>query len=290
MEQVGLSPRTSLGVVVVSLFVLLALMSYQVTDPETGQTVLASVAFRLFSPFQLIVSEAFGGVAGVFRNYIGLVGANKENVKLKRELDELKIQLEAQSQQNRENERLRRILQFGERLPYRAIAGEIIGRDPKPAMSETVTANRGGRHGIKREMPVVTPEGVIGITILTGPFTSKIQLITDASSSIGAMIQSSRTSGILSGTGNGRCVLKFLPINVIVQKGEAIVTSGQDGIFPEGLPVGRVVRTVTESEFYRSAEVEPYQDFSSVREVIFLSPVPGVAAVEPSEPVPTQSK
>ncbi len=287
MEQVVVSPRTSFRIFVISLFVLLALMSYQVTDPETGQTVLASVAFRLFSPFQLVISGAVGGVVGIFQTYFGLVGANEENARLKEEMDRLRIQLQVQSQQSQENERLRGILELEKHVQYRLIAGEVMGRDSKSAISETVTTNRGTRHGIRREMPVVTPQGVVGITILTGPLTSKIQLITDASASIGAMIRDNRTAGILSGMGNGRCVLRFLPINVAIRKGDAIVTSGQDGIFPEGLPVGKVLEIVPESEVYRSAEVDPYQDFSSVREVVFLLVD---SASEPPEPVSTQSK
>lgn len=287
MEQVVVSPRTSFSIFVISLFVLLAIMSYQVTDPETGQTVLASVAFRLFSPFQSVVSGTVRGVAGTFQTYLGLVGANKENDRLKEEMGRLKIQLQVQSQQSRENERLRGILELEKHVSYHLIAGEVIGRDSNAAVSETVTTNRGTRHGVKREMPVVTPQGVVGITILAGPLTSKVQLITDANASIGAMIRDNRTAGILSGMGNGRCVLKFLPINTAIRKGDTIVTSGQDGIFPEGLPVGRIVQSVSESKIYRSAEVEPYQDFSSVREVVFLSVD---SASETPEPVSPQSK
>ncbi len=287
MEQVVVSPRTSFSIFVISLFVLLAIMSYQVKDPETGQTVLASVAFRLFSPFQLVVSGTGRGVVGTFQTYFGLVGAKEENDRLKKEMDRLKIQLQAQSQQSQENERLRGILALEKHVSYRLTAGEVIGRDANATVSETVTTNRGTRHGIKREMPAMTPQGVVGITILTGPLTSKVQLITDANASIGAMIRDTRTAGILSGMGNGRCVLKFLPINTAIRKGDAIVTSGQDGIFPEGLPVGRIVESVSESKIYRSAEVQPYQDFSSVREVVFLSVE---SAGETPEPVSIQSK
>jgi rod shape-determining protein MreC len=108
------------------------------------------------------------------------------------------------------------------------------------------------------------------MTIQVASGTSRIQLITDPSSSVGAMLKQEGVSGILSGLGGEICVLKFLPVRTNVKKDDVVVTSGQDGIFPEGLPIGKVTRLLKESEYYRSAEVVPLQNFSSLKEVVFL--------------------
>jgi rod shape-determining protein MreC len=118
-------------------------------------------------------------------------------------------------------------------------------------------------------MPVVTPSGVVGMIIDASPFSSKVQLMSDVSSSIGAMLSRNNTAGILSGTGTELCVLKYLPLNADIKVGDAVVTSGQDGIFPEGFPIGKVAKIVKE-ELYVSAEVTPYQSSAALKEIVVL--------------------
>jgi len=127
----------------------------------------------------------------------------------------------------------------------------------------------------------------VGIVIQVDLFTSRILLITDASASIGAMLGSNRVAGILSGKGSGRCTLRFLPLDTSFKKGDLVVTSGQDGIFPEGLPVGRVAAQDRESEFYKSADVTPFQNFSAMDEVVFLTQT-GSAPAESSKAAAAQ--
>jgi len=284
MNQIVLTPRTSLGLFLGSLFLLLIMMSYQITDPGTSRSVLVTVVLRLFSPFQIAVWEATHSVAGGVENYFFLVNTNKENARLKRELSEMKIRLQSSGQQKEENDRLRRILQLREQAPYQLIIGEVVGRDAKFPVSNTVIANRGKREGIHMEMPVITPQGIVGMTVVVSSISSKIQLITDVSSSIGAMLQQSRTAGILSGLGSGNCILRYLPLTTAFKKGDMVLTSGQDKIFPEGLPIGRINQPVYESEYYKSAEVIPLENFSLLNEVVFLAQEPASApdSLQPS--------
>ena len=271
-DEVSVSPRTSFAVFIGSLFLLLAMMSYQITDRASGRTVLGSVLFRLISPIQLLTHQTFSGTVFTFHTYFSLIDTNRENAELRKEVNALRIQMAAVSEQTRENERLRKILELSEKVQYRLIVGEVIGRDAKAAVSDTIVANRGSRQGVAREMPVVTPIGIVGMTIGVDLFTSKVQLITDVAVSVGAMLQKDRTAGILSGAGNGRCILRYLPLSLNAKAGDLIVTSGQDGVFPEGLPVGRVGKQIKESALYKSLEIVPFQNVSSLAEVVFLSP------------------
>lgn len=251
-------------------FLLLVWMSYQVTDRATGRPFLVNVLFAIFSPAQRVLAGSFHGVSDIANHYIAVVGASEENVQLKKEVAGLRIRLQASSQHEQENERLRQMLGLKERLPFQLEAAEVIGRDAKAMVSNTLTINRGEGSGVRLQIPVLTPGGVLGITTVVASNTSKVQLITDPSSSIGAMLEHGRISGILAGAGGGLCILRFLPLNSHLKKDELVITSGQDAIFPEGLPVGKVSREIRESEFYKSAEVIPFKTQSPLSEVVLL--------------------
>ena len=273
MNQLEAVPRKSFPIFVGIMILLLGIMSYQVADPVTGRSVLATLGYRLFSPVQIGLSGFVTAVITGVKNYFALTQTSKENERLLKEVSELKVQIRLAHQIRQENERLRSILQLSEKLPYGLIPGEVIGRDAKPAQSRTITVNRGGRHGITNRMPVVTPEGVVGMTIFVDVLSAKVLMLTDASSSIGAMLEQGRVAGILNGDGHNSCILKFLPINVQIKKGDLVVTSGQEGIFPEGLAVGRVLQEVKESTLYRSFEVVPFPNYTSINEVLFMKPL-----------------
>jgi rod shape-determining protein MreC len=270
MNDLVFSNRRSLLLFVVVQFLLLLWMSYQATDPVTGRSLLVNALFGFISPVQRVLANSFTGVASVYRNYFAVVGASQENARLRKEISELKIRLETTSHQQLENDRLRQILGLKERLPYRLEAADVISRDAKSMISNTLIINRGEASGVTLQIPVLTPGGVLGITTLVSSHTSKVQLITDPSSSIGAMLERGRISGILSGAGGGLCILRFLPLNTELKKDDVVTTSGQDSIFPEGLPVGKVSRELHESEFYKSAEVIPFKTHSSLSEVVLL--------------------
>jgi len=277
--------RQTLGVFFSTLFVLLVYMSYQVTDPTSGRTVLGTVLLTIFSPVESVIVAGYRGVATVIGDYFNLVHTNQENDRLQREVSDLKVRLAVNSEQSKENERLRKLLGLRQTLSYSQITGEVVGRDARSPVSGSLITNRGSRHGIRKEMPVVSVDGVVGMTVAVTPFTSQIQLITDPSASIGAMLQKNNVAGILSGLGNGRCILRFLPMTLTVAPGDIVVSSGQDALFPVGLSVGRVVRAVEESQYYHSAEIEPFQNFTSIREVVFITqaPVePGPISEEPA--------
>jgi len=270
MDGLTFTRRRPVVIFILVQFLLLVSMSYQVTDQTTGRRVLVNVLFAMFSPVQRVVATSFTGVANFFHNYVGLVGASKENAELRKQVSELTIRLQTTSQEQQENERLRQILGLKERLPYQLEAAEVIARDAKSMVSNTLTINRGETSGVRLQIPVLTPGGVLGITTFVSTHTSKVQLVTDPSSSIGAMLERGRVSGILAGAGGGLCILRFLPLTTDWKKEDAVITSGQDGIFPEGLPVGRVSREIHESEFYKSIEVIPFKTHSSLSEVVLL--------------------
>ena len=244
-------------------------MSYQVADKITGRTVLGNVIFTLLTPIQSGTASTVNGVWNTCVRYFDLVNTNQKNQQLTQEVDELKIRLQASMRERDENQRLREILNLREKLPLKLVAGEVIGGTAKAPLSRIISINRGAKDGADVQMPVVTPSGVVGMIIDVSPVSSKVQLMSDVSSSIGAMLSRNSTAGILSGTGTELCLLKYLPLNADIKVGDAVVTSGQDGIFPEGFPIGKVTKLVKE-ELYVSAEVTPYQSSAALKEIVVL--------------------
>jgi rod shape-determining protein MreC len=269
MAGVGLTIQKPITVFIASLLTLLILMSYQVADESTGRTVLGNVIFTLLSPIQSGGTSAVNSAWNTCVRYFDLVNTNQKNQQLTYEVDELRIRLQASMRERDENQRLREILNLREKLPLKLVAGEVIGGTAKAPISRIISINRGAKDGVDAQMPVVTPSGVVGMVIEASPMSAKVQLVSDVSSSIGAMLSRNNTAGILSGTGTELCLLKYLPLNADIKVNDAVVTSGQDGIFPEGFPIGKVTKIVKE-ELYLSAEVTLYQSSAALKEIVVL--------------------
>src|SRR5271169_4870348 len=125
-------------------------------------------------------------------------------------------------------------------------------------------------------MAVMTPQGLVGKVYSVRDSYSDVLLLQDANFSVAVRLQNSRHEGVVSGTGNGNgyCLLKYVPPEENVEKGEVVITAGFDGIFPEGLPVGVVSKVKKEGiEFFQYIEVRPFQASEKVEEVIVLKQV-----------------
>jgi rod shape-determining protein MreC len=155
------------------------------------------------------------------------------------------------------------------------ISAEVIAYSPS-AWFRTIVINKGLRDGVKKDMPVVTWEGVVGKVMRTSPGSSIILLVIDRNSSIDVLVQRTRARGIVEGDGGSRCQLQHVPRTDDIEAGDHLITSGLGGIFPKGLSMGDVVR-VERKEYglFQEVEVRPSADFSRLEEVmVILSPTP----------------
>lgn len=203
----------------------------------------------ILRPFYFLTGIAQNGYA-VFSSgvrsttdlYLNLIDIKKNNRILTQELDELKAQLGALTELSLENQRLSKLLDFKQRGKMELLAARIIGRDMVTDY-ETVTIDRGEKHGVKKGMGTITISGVVGYAIEVEPRTSKILLITDRYSVIDGVVQRSRARGIVQGN-KDTCSLSFLKRADDVQIDDMIVTSGLDNYFPKGFPIGKVTNVV----------------------------------------------
>lgn len=250
-------------IVFFAVFVLIVfgLLTYQSTQGERR-----IIDFSIY-PLK-ILEQGGSSLVKFFRDYIPFFGKDKPDPNLR--LAECEGERNRYKEAAYENERLQGILQLkSERADYIAAAG-VFARDPTNWF-QIMWINKGLDDGITRDMVAVTPLGPVGKIHRVFREKADIVLITDVNSSVAVRLQSSRVEGILEGRGDNRCYLKYIAKDVEVAAGENVITSGLDGIYPEGLLIGHVTDVNKEGgEIFQLIEVEPSQDLSRVEDVVIL--------------------
>jgi rod shape-determining protein MreC len=173
-----------------------------------------------------------------------------------------------------ENQRLRRLLEFRPRVRDEVVAARVIGRDALGA-SRSFVIDRGTSDGVERGAAVLAPEGVVGHVFLAGRRAARVLLITDHNSGVDAVVQRTRARGIVEGRIGGGCGLKFVKRTESLEPGDLVITSGVDGIFPKGLPIGRISTIDKRGPgLFQYAFVEPTVDFDVLEEVLVVQRSP----------------
>ena len=212
------------------------------------------------------------GIGGIWQGYIALWHTRRENVQLQAELNTLKLRNAELEGRAAEADRLGQLLGFREQqssVPM--VAARVIGGSPD-ATSHTIFINRGTRDGLKRDMGVITPEGVVGKIEAVFPDTSQVLLLDDRDSGVGALLADSRTQSPVRGAGEPLLDMEYVSIDTKVQTGEAVLTSGQDHIFPKDLPVGTVAQVKPDPHgTFQDVRVRPAAHLDRLEEVLVLT-------------------
>jgi rod shape-determining protein MreC len=231
---------------------------------------------RLLVPPQRTMASIADDVSGLFATFRELGTLRRENEALRELADRLMIENVRLKEAEAENENLRRLLQFARGNPhqeYRAaeLIGRVIGRDPSSFLSY-LTIDVGSEQGIKSGMPVVTDEGLVGRIAEVGFTSSKVLLIIDARSSVNALIQRSRASGVVEGVLGGGLVMRYISQDQPVSVGDVVLTSGLGGNFPKGLVIGQVVAVHQQDiEMFQQTQVRPTVDFGRLERVLVIT-------------------
>ena len=191
-------------------------------------------------------------------------------VRLSAEVDRLQKQWIEQKELSLENNRLQELLDFKQRMVYPSVGAHVVGRDPS-SWSSSVIIDRGKKHGIRQGMPVVSGLGVIGKVVEVGAFMSRVILLTDPNFSAGAVVQRTRENGLVTGTLQGLCRMKYISSDADIKAGDKIITSKLSYFFPEGFLIG-VVKRVEESQSSPTLEclIAPAVNLSELEEVLVL--------------------
>jgi rod shape-determining protein MreC len=249
------------------------LISAQVNS-RSGVPVLESVTFGLFSEVQRIVFGATSSVRHAWTGYIGLRQVKQENDVLKQQLSDAQIALQAQRALADRARGLEQLLELRDRTPLRTSAAQIIGAAATPDF-RTVTIDKGTDSGLRADMAVIAPAGVVGRVIVASLRAAKVQLLIDRNAAAGAIIERSRAQGVVVGGGDGRLLLEYMSEGLDVAVGDDVVTSGIDGIYAKGLVIGKVDDVEKAGAAYRRISVRPAVNFSTLEEVlVVMSPTP----------------
>ena len=176
------------------------------------------------------------------------------------------------SETSEENARLRRLLVLREQLPMNTLPGEVIARE-WGGWIRSLTVNRGKGDHIARLTAVISPDGLVGRIVDVRPGASIVQVLSDPASSFSAHVVRTRTVGLVEGEPSGSIRLKFMARDgASIQVGDLVVTSGLGGLFPRGIPIGRV-RAIDNrgSALFHYATLTPVVDLSRIDEVLLVT-------------------
>ena len=258
------------------------LISAQV-NTRRGVPVLQVATFGLFAEVQRVSSALVSSVRGGWSNYVSLRGVRFENETLKRQLAEAQMQLQEQRALAERSRGLLATLDLRDRSNLKTIAAEVIGAGASTDF-KTVTIDKGTADGVRPDMAVLAPGGIVGRVVVPSARAAKVQLLTDRNAAAGVLIERSRSQGVAVGAGDELLRMDYVSEVADIVVGDAVVTSGIDGIYPKGFVVGRVEAVEKSGTSYKQILVRPAVDFSSLEEVLVaLTPTPGRSAEESSQ-------
>ena len=235
----------------------------------------------LTSPIEKVVDWTVTGALSVWQRYASLRSIRERAEGLSREVNGLRRELGGLSGLKQENERLERLLGFARSHPdQREVGARVIGARMDPGGLQVVTIDRGSSDGLKRMMPVVNADGVVGRVHTLAAHSADVLLLIDRNSSVAVRVDRSRARANVRGQGApGPCRLDYALRSDDLIEGDLLVTSGTDGVYPRGLPVGKVTRVRRAGYgLYQAAEVVPAADVNKLEEVLVL--VAGAPAPE----------
>lgn len=246
----------------------------------------ADVLGFVTTPIQAALARAHRAAVTSWETYLDWKNVRAENTRLRDEIQRLRVRALRVTETDDENRRLRRLLALQEQLPLATLSGEIIARDWGGWM-RALTVNRGRGDQIPRLTPVISPNGLVGRVVEVRSGASIVQVLTDPASTVGAHVVRTRTPGIVEGEPSGMLRFKYMARDgASIQVGDVLVTSGQGGLFPRGIPIGRV-RAIDNrgSALFHYAILAPAVDFARVEEVLLLTgePRPDLAGYFPND-------
>ena len=223
-------------------------------------------------PIQTGLAKASRATFGLWDTYIDWKNVRVENRRLRAEVQGLRVGALRVTETDDENRRLRRLLALQENLPLTTLSGEIIARE-WGGWIRSLTVNRGRGDNVPRLTAVISPNGLIGRVVDVRPGVSIVQVLTDPTSTVGAHVLRTRTPGIVEGDPRGTLRFKFMARDgASIQSGDMLVTAGQGGLFPRGIPIG-TVRSIDNrgAALFHYADLTPAVDFARVDEVLLVT-------------------
>ena len=260
----------------------IVLISAQVTTAR-GVPVLEAVTFGVFAEVQRAASSAIGGMRSSWTDYVALQEVRGENERLRTEIAQLQVRLQQERALAQRARTLESLLALRSEVELPTLAASVIAGGASPDF-RTITIDKGTGDGLRTDLAVIAPAGVVGRVITPTTRAAKVQLLIDRNAAAGALIERSRAQGVTVGTG-AELRLDYVAGTADVQVGDTVVTSGIDGIYPKGFVIGQIESVQHGQGVFTAIVVRPAVDFSSLEAVlIVLAPLAAVDEGAPAAP------
>lgn len=266
-------PRNTRLLVVTLVMVSLLTITVDFRGGESGPLEAAGRAsLSIVGAVQEAVASVVRPIAGFFSGIARAGSLQSENRELRGRVGELERQLAQRAALQRENERLTALLRLKPSLGLDGVAARVIG-ESLDNFEWSITIDKGSLSGVKKNMPVVTGEGLVGRVVQVAPNAAKVELILDPESGVAGRLANSRETGLVVGQRDRDLRMELVDSDVPVAPNEQVVTSGyQGGIFPPNVVIGYVSEVSGgPGSVTKSISVRPAVDFSSLEVVLVVT-------------------
>ena len=279
MESFFSRYKNALVLIVVLVAQLLAL-AVQVKRPapgspdQEGVSLIRYVVVSVVTPPERWIHNVGRGIRGLWYGYMDLVHVRQQDAVLKTEIERLRLEQASLAEDAKQGQRLEQLLDFKEHYVYKTVPAQVIGASGTD-QSRTLYIDKGAKDGLAPDMPVVTADGIVGKLKDVFDHKSLVLLVSDPTSGVGVILETTRTRGILKGVPFGQLQVINVSPDGRIKAGERIVTSGGDQIFPRGMPVGTVegVEPDPDRDPLMDVSVQPAANLSSLEEVLVITNV-----------------
>ncbi len=262
-----ISSRRHLVVLTVVLLVELLVLGWQVHH-NRDISIVRQGSMLVTAPVTRAIHSVSDSTWGIWRGYVDLRGARRENQQLAQQLDSIKLDYQRLQDEASQGRRLQVLLDLKQRVPSETIAAQVISSGTNDN-SRLLVIDKGEQSGIRPDMAVIIPDGIVGKVLRTFPYSAQVLLLTDSSSGVACVLETSRIHGILKGQNKSLGLLSYVVNDDKVQIGEKVFTSGEDQIYPKGMPVGVVVEAHPGASF-QEIMVQPFAKINRVEEVLVV--------------------
>jgi rod shape-determining protein MreC len=252
------------------------LISTQVST-RRGVPVLEAITFGVFAEVQRAATSAIASVRDGWENYFALQQTRRENQDLRAEVAQLRVGLQRERALAEQSRTLQKLLDLRMETPLTTTAAYVIAGGASPDF-RTVTIDKGTSGGVRPDMAVIAPAGVVGRIILPTPRAAKVQLLIDRDAAAGAVTERSRAQGVVVGTGTS-LRLDHVPGTADIKVGDRVVTSGIEGIYPKGFEIGQIESIERRAGEFSAVIIRPAVDFSSLEAVLVVLTESNLSAV-----------
>jgi len=258
--------------IVLSLFILIPIIAIDTATraPRNYQWHDRFIV-QITSPIQSAVTWTLDTIIDFSQKYFFLLDVQENNTTLTSENQKLLNIIVQLKEAQKENDRLRKLLNLKDNFKFSGLSARVIAKDVSSEF-RSIRINRGEDDGIKKDMAVVTQEGVVGRIYRVTPTTSDVVTVLDLFSAVDSIVERSRARGIVEGYNDEMCQLKFVLRTDDIQPGDLLISSGLGGVFPKGIPVGTVAQVYRQTYgITQNVEVVPSVNFNKLEEVMVIT-------------------